>query len=76
MQRYIELYVGRSDDSAESLWVRISKQTNTGDIVMGICYKMPDQEEEIDKSFFRKLEEASCSQALVLIGDFNHPSIC
>lgn len=76
VQGRIEFCLGRDDDPAESLWVTISKQTNRGDTVMGICYVFPGQKEEIDKSFFRKMEEASRSQALVLIGDFNHPSIC
>ncbi|GAB0204077.1 mitochondrial enolase superfamily member 1 [Grus japonensis] len=36
----------------------------------------PDQEEEVDEAFYRQLEVASQSQALVLMGDFNHPDIC
>ncbi|GAB0182177.1 hypothetical protein GRJ2_000683000 [Grus japonensis] len=36
----------------------------------------PDQEEEVDEAFYRQLEVASRSQALVLMGDFNHPDIC
>ncbi|GAB0208569.1 cAMP-dependent protein kinase inhibitor alpha [Grus japonensis] len=36
----------------------------------------PDQEEEVDEAFYRQLEVASQSQALVLMGDFNHPGIC
>ncbi|PKU30953.1 rna-directed dna polymerase from mobile element jockey-like [Limosa lapponica baueri] len=35
-----------------------------------------DQEEEVDEAFYRQLEIASQSQALVLMGDFNHPDIC
>ncbi|GAB0208110.1 PDZ domain-containing protein 2 [Grus japonensis] len=36
----------------------------------------PYQEEEVDEAFYRQLEVASRSQALVLMGDFNHPDIC
>ncbi|GAB0175730.1 hypothetical protein GRJ2_000038200 [Grus japonensis] len=36
----------------------------------------PDQEEEVNEAFYRQLEVASRSQALVLIWDFNHPDIC
>ncbi|KAK4821784.1 hypothetical protein QYF61_002200 [Mycteria americana] len=32
--------------------------------------------EPIDEAFFLQLQEASCSQALVLLEDFNHPNIC
>jgi len=35
----------------------------------------PDQKEEIDEAFYRQLQAASQSQALVLMGDFNHPDI-
>lgn len=42
---------------------------------MGICYG-PSGEEEVDKAFFRQLEEASCSQVLVFTGDLKQPDIC
>lgn len=28
------------------------------------------------ETFYRQLEVASCSQALVLMGEFKHPSVC
>ena len=31
--------------------------------------------EEVDEAFYRQLQVASQSQALVLMGDFNHPDI-
>ncbi|KAK4807081.1 hypothetical protein QYF61_018422 [Mycteria americana] len=36
----------------------------------------PDQGEPIDEAALLQLQEASCSQALVLLWDFNHPNIC
>ncbi|GAB0208952.1 hypothetical protein GRJ2_003360900 [Grus japonensis] len=51
-------------------------QANMGDTVVGVYYRPPDQEEEVDEAFYRQLEVASQSQALVLMGDFNHPDIC
>ncbi|GAB0196022.1 hypothetical protein GRJ2_002067500 [Grus japonensis] len=44
--------------------------------VVGVYYRPPDQGEEVDEEFFLQLQEASCSQALILIGDFNHLDIC
>jgi len=38
-------------------------------------YRPPDQEEEVDEAFYKQLKVASQSQALVLMGDFNHPDI-
>lgn len=46
-----------------------------GDTVVGVCYRMPDQEEAAE-AFFRQLEETSCSQALALMGILNYPDIC
>jgi len=43
---------------------------------MGVCYSLPDQREPTDKAFCLQLQEASRSQALILLGDFNHPDIC
>jgi len=43
--------------------------------VVGVCDKDPDKE-EVDEVFCRQLEEASCSQTLVFMGEFNHPNIC
>jgi len=45
------------------------------DITVGVYYRPPDQEEEIDEAFYRQLQAASQSQAPVLMGDFNHPDI-
>jgi len=44
--------------------------------VVGVYYRLPDQGEPTDKDFFLQLQEASHSQSLVVLGDFNHPNIC
>ena len=44
--------------------------------MVGVYYRPPNQREPTDEAFFLQLQEASCSQALVLLGDFNHPDIC
>ncbi|PKU42646.1 glycerol kinase [Limosa lapponica baueri] len=51
-------------------------QANMGHTVVGIYYRPPDQEEDVYEAFYRQLEIASQSQALVLMGDFNYPDIC
>ncbi|GAB0206941.1 hypothetical protein GRJ2_003159700 [Grus japonensis] len=47
-----------------------------GGTVVGVYYRPPDQEEEVDEAFYRQLEVTSQSQALVVMGDFHHPDIC
>ncbi|GAB0193231.1 mitochondrial enolase superfamily member 1 [Grus japonensis] len=72
----IKFYLGVDEERAKSLWVRIKGQANMGDAVVGVYYRPPDQEEEVDEAFYRQLEVASQSQSLVLMGDFNDPDIC
>lgn len=54
---------GRKEDngskSAESLYVWIRGQSNTGDVKVGSCCRPPDQEKELDEACFIELEEAS-----------------
>lgn len=54
----------------ESLWVMIEGGAGTGDIIVGIsCRKTECMKPSIDI-----YEWPQCSQALVLMGDFNHPN--
>jgi len=39
-------------------------------------YRPPDQGEPADEPFLLQLQEASRSQSLVLLADFNHPDTC
>ncbi|KAF1487044.1 hypothetical protein FQV17_0000336, partial [Megadyptes antipodes antipodes] len=39
-------------------------------------YRPPDQEDQADEALYRWIGAASRSQALVLMGDFNHPDVC
>lgn len=63
----IKLYSG-TDEQVESLWLRIKEQANMGDTVLGVYYRPPDEEEEVDEVFCRQLEIASQLQALILLG--------
>ncbi|TRZ12815.1 hypothetical protein HGM15179_014306 [Zosterops borbonicus] len=65
-----------NEDGVECLWVRIKGRANKVDIVLGVCYRPPNQEEEVDNLFYKQLETVSGSSALVLVGDFNLPDIC
>ncbi|RMC12771.1 hypothetical protein DUI87_10296 [Hirundo rustica rustica] len=65
-----------NEDGFECLWVRIKGKTNKADIPRGVCYRPPNQEEEVDNLFYKQLENVSGLSALVLIGDFNLPDIC
>ena len=44
--------------------------------MIGVYYRPSDQSETVNEAFYLQLQEALCSQALVLLRDFNHPDIC
>ncbi|GAB0190424.1 hypothetical protein GRJ2_001507700 [Grus japonensis] len=72
----MELHLGMDEEPTKSLWVRIKGRAGAGDIIAGVCYRPPDQGDRADKAIHRQIGAASCSQALVLMGDFSHPDIC
>ncbi|PKU42769.1 dtw domain-containing protein 2 [Limosa lapponica baueri] len=51
-------------------------KAGTDDITVEVCYRSLHQEDQADEDFYRQIVALSCSQALVLIRDFNHPDIC
>ncbi|CAM4394956.1 unnamed protein product [Caretta caretta] len=63
-------------EKPECLWIKFRSVCNKSDVVVGVCYRPPDQGDEVDEAFFRQLTEASGSHALILMGDFNFPDIC
>ncbi|GAB0189098.1 mitochondrial enolase superfamily member 1 [Grus japonensis] len=64
------------EEPTENLWVRIKGSAGAGDIIVGVCYRPPDQGDRADEALCRQIGAASRSQALVLMGDFNCPDIC
>ncbi|PKU29506.1 glycerol kinase [Limosa lapponica baueri] len=68
--------LGSDEEIVENLWVRIKGWANMRDTVVGVYYRQPDQDGEVDEAFYNQLKVALQSQALVLMGDFNHPDIC
>ena len=71
----VQLSLKNSHEQVESLWVRITDQGNKGRLVVGVYYRPPNQGEPTDEAFLLQLQEASHSQALILLRDFNHPKI-
>ena len=43
--------------------------------MVGVYYRLPNQGEPIDEAFLLQLQEALRLQALILLGDLNHPNI-
>jgi len=68
--------LGVGNDKVECLWIRIRGKACRGNILVGVCYRPPSQDEEKDMAFYEQLAEVAQSLALVLMGDFNFPDIC
>jgi len=50
-----ELCLWADEERVQSLWARIKGQAHTGDIIVGVYHRPPDQEEEVDEAFYRQL---------------------
>ena len=68
--------INEGDDRVESIWIRIKAKANKTDVIVGVCYRPPTQDEEVDERLYKQLDEVSRSLLLVLVGDFNFPDIC
>jgi len=56
--------------------VRIRGKANKEDIMVGVCYRPPSQDEETDNIFYKKLGEVSQSLPIILMREFNLPDVC
>lgn len=70
-----ELPMRNSHKQVAILWVKVRGGSKKRQLVVGIYYRLSDQGEPVDKAFWLQLKEASCSQAFILVEDFNHPDI-
>ncbi|KAJ7425206.1 hypothetical protein BTVI_03796 [Pitangus sulphuratus] len=61
--------------TVKSLWVRIKEQINNEDVIVGVCYRPPSQDDDINELFFEELRDTCKSTVLVLMGDFSLPEI-
>ena len=41
----MEFHLGMDEEPTERLWVRIKGRAGTGDIIVGVCYRPPSQED-------------------------------
>lgn len=56
-QECMELCPGMDNEPLKSgFQLQVGRQTDVGDIAVGVCYRLPDQEAE-DEAFFRQLEK-------------------
>ena len=49
--------LGVGNDKVECLWIRIGGKACRGDILVGVCYGLPNQDEEKGEAFYEQLAE-------------------
>ena len=64
MAPYIQVCVdveelGVGNDKVECQWVRIRGKACRDDILVGVCYILPNQDEEMDEAFYEQLAEVT-----------------
>ena len=47
------------DDNVECFWVKMRGKANKADILLGVCYRPSNQDEEADEFFYKRLAEVS-----------------
>jgi len=57
-----------SDDKAKCLWVKMRGKANKVDILLAVFYRPPNQNQEVDEVFCKRLAEVSQSLAIFLVG--------
>ncbi|GAB0182896.1 hypothetical protein GRJ2_000754900 [Grus japonensis] len=70
------LHLGMDEEPIKTLWVNIKERSGTGDIIVEVYYRPPNQEDQADEALYRQIGTASHSQDLVLMEDFSHPDTC
>ena len=70
-----DVELGAGNDEVESIWVRIRGRASKVGILVVVCYRLPNHDEETDEAFCKQLAEVLRSRALVLKGDFKFPDI-
>lgn len=62
-----ELCLGMGEGLRVLCLVRVTARAGTGDIILGVCCRPPDQKDEADEAVYGHIEAASPSQGLVLM---------
>uniref|UniRef100_A0A803T8Q3 Reverse transcriptase domain-containing protein n=1 Tax=Anolis carolinensis TaxID=28377 RepID=A0A803T8Q3_ANOCA len=60
----------------ESIWIRIKGTGTQKDLVVGVYYRPPSQDEGLDEAFCQQLTKQAQRRDIVVMGDFNYPDIC
>ena len=57
-------------DESEALWVDLHTVVHSSKLIIGVCYRPPNVNEEVET-----MERAARAGAVIKMGDFNYPEI-
>ncbi|KAJ7413696.1 hypothetical protein BTVI_42796 [Pitangus sulphuratus] len=59
LESVLTLELEVSNDKVECLWIKIRGKANKADILVGVCYRPPNQDDEDDELYDRQLADVS-----------------
>lgn len=59
MYSCLEVQYEVESKTIESIRVKVRGDSSSGDVMVSVCYRLPNQEEDVDKAFFKQLMKAS-----------------
>ena len=70
------LHLETDEELTESLGVRVKEKAGEGSVIVGVCYRPPDQEDRANNTLYKQRGAAKHLENMIPTGDFNHPNIC
>ena len=55
------------EEPEKSLWVIIREREGESDVIVSVCYRPPDEDEQADEALYRQIGTISHLQALVFM---------
>ncbi|CAI9604872.1 unnamed protein product, partial [Staurois parvus] len=62
-------------DEAEVLWVELHMWVCTIKVIIGVCYRPPSVNEEVETQLLAQIQRAARAGTVIIMGDFNYPEI-
>ena len=76
MHSCIQIYYEQNQYPIESIWINLVGAKNKWNMVVGVSYRPPNQEEKVDETFEKEIARISKRYNVVGMEDFNYLDIC
>ena len=62
-------------DEVEALWVELHTDVRSSKLIIGVCYRPPNVNEEVESQLLAQLERTARAGTVIIMGDFNYSEI-